>query len=478
MKKTRLIVVTVLAFSSLSNLSWPYQGDGTAENPFQISTVNDWLTLINTSADWNKSFVVTADLDFQGAVLTPIAPDTNPGSTGFQGTAFSGVLNGDNHTFQNFVIDQPSADYVGLFGQTSSAAAIRNLHIRSFVIKGRNYVGSLLGENQGSITLCSAEGFVQGQNYIGGLTGHNYYGLTNFCRTNSIFVKGTAYVGGLAGKNYSNAANPSNRYGAILFCHSTGQIEGLGIAGGLVGMNEGLIYNCWADTIIPASADGVKIGGLIGENYSIVRSCFAAGSVIAGVKSGGFIGTNFGLVANCYSTSSISGTSRIGGFIGHNTGPLSFCYSTGLVIGSQETGGLIGFCFYNNASSCFWDIQTSGQTISADGIGKTTAQMKTLSTFTSAGWDFTNETANGTDDIWRMCTDGVDYPRLNWERTRGDFACPDGVYLEDLTFINDRWLMSGCSSSNNFCGGADLNSSGLVDLADWAVFAQNWLREI
>jgi hypothetical protein len=41
--------------------------------------------------------------------------------------------------------------------------------------------------------------------------------------------------------------------------------------------------------------------------------------------------------------------------------------------------------------------------------------MKTLSTFTSAGWDFVGETANGTNDYWRMCVDGVDYPRLAWE---------------------------------------------------------------
>jgi hypothetical protein len=32
--------------------------------------------------------------------------------------------------------------------------------------------------------------------------------------------------------------------------------------------------------------------------------------------------------------------------------------------------------------------------------GKTTSEMQTASTFLEAGWDFVDETANGTDDIW------------------------------------------------------------------------------
>jgi len=65
-------------------------------------------------------------------------------------------------------------------------------------------------------------------------------------------------------------------------------------------------------------------------------------------------------------------------------------------------------------TSSFWDIQTSGQTISAGGTGKTTAEMKTRSTFTDAGWDFVGETENGTEDIWWIL-EGKDYPHLWWE---------------------------------------------------------------
>jgi len=102
--------------------------------------------------------------------------------------------------------------------------------------------------------------------------------------------------------------------------------------------------------------------------------------------------------------------------------------------------------------------------------------MQTQSTFTLAGWDFVGETANGTDDIWRMRCEGMNYPKLSWQiLSVSDFVCPDGVNIEDLSYYVGNWLMDNCSSDNNYCGGADLNSSGVVDLVDWAIFAENWL---
>jgi hypothetical protein len=50
-------------------------------------------------------------------------------------------------------------------------------------------------------------------------------------------------------------------------------------------------------------------------------------------------------------------------------------------------------------TSCFWDIETSRQTTSAKVMGKTTTEMQMASTFLDAGWDFIDETANGTGDI-------------------------------------------------------------------------------
>jgi hypothetical protein len=37
-------------------------------------------------------------------------------------------------------------------------------------------------------------------------------------------------------------------------------------------------------------------------------------------------------------------------------------------------------------------------------------------TFIAVGWDFIDETDNGTEDIW-LILEGQDYPRLWWELT-------------------------------------------------------------
>jgi hypothetical protein len=167
-------------------------------------------------------------------------------------------------------------------------------------------------------------------------------------------------------------------------------------------------------------------------------------------------------------------------------------------------------------------------------IGLTTTQMKIQSTFTNAGWDFVGETTNGTADIWRMCQDRTNYPRLTWALDAGgDWMCPDGVGVEDLdqlcscwieivqspldinnddaVNLNDYqtlsqyWLMSACGlcggaditgdgnvnvsdltimiekwllQENTDCRMTDLNADGKVDLADWARFAQHWLEQI
>ncbi|MBN1818833.1 MAG: hypothetical protein JW828_15835, partial [Sedimentisphaerales bacterium] len=192
-----------------------------------------------------------------------------------------------------------------------------------------------------------------------------------------------------------------------------------------------------------------------------------------------------GPITTCYAIGSVSGNRSVGGLVGSNySGPITTCYAAGSVICYFWAGGLVGSNF-GQLTTCFWDIQSSGKTHGVGNMnpdpsgvaGLDTAAMMTLSTFTDAEWDFTNETAKGTNDIWRMCSDGLDYPHLNWESIDGDFSCPDGVNAEDLNYYVGYWLTNNCTMDNNYCGGADLNLSGAVDLGDWAIFAANWLNQ-
>ena len=57
--------------------------------------------------------------------------------------------------------------------------------------------------------------------------------------------------------------------------------------------------------------------------------------------------------------------------------------------------------------------RTAGDGTQTTGTDKTAAEIETASTFLEAGWDFVDETTNGTDDIWWIL-EGQDYPRLWW----------------------------------------------------------------
>ena len=96
---------------------------------------------------------------------------------------------------------------------------------------------------------------------------------------------------------------------------------------------------------------------------------------------------------------------RVGGLVGRQAGStIDDSFSTGVVIGNTNVGGLAG---QNSGvvSNSFWDVETSGQAASAAGTGKTTAEMKELDTFLSAGWDIEARTT----DL------NTGYPYLAWQ---------------------------------------------------------------
>jgi hypothetical protein len=172
---------------------------------------------------------------------------------------------------------------------------------------------------------------------------------------------------------------------------------------------------------VNVSGTGSFVGALVGSNSdwhtqgAIVTQCYSSGTVSGRGDVGGLVGSNDGTVTQCYSTGTVSGVSFVGGLVGINYGAVTQCYSTGSVSGSSSVGGLVGVDGVDSVTTrSFWDIRTSGQTTSAGGMGKTTAEMQTAKTFLDAGWDFVGETKNGTADIWWIL-EGKDYPRLWWE---------------------------------------------------------------
>lgn len=452
MKQSAVVSIMMILFVLSSPVFAKYSGgSGTEADPYQIADVNDWNTLMATSADWSKYFILTSDINLSSLSLTPI---------GNSSINFTGIFDGKGYIIRNIYINLPSRDYIGLFGYVGNSGQIKNLGIEDANITGSYTVGVLVGSNAyGLISNCYSTGIVRGKEGVGGLVGGNSGSLTNCYSTVSVY--GTMDgVGGLAG----SSSNTHSR--GLTNCYATGPVNGEDDVGGLVGWNYSSIANCYAT----GSVHGRDyVGGLVGDSYGTYRSlsqltnCYATGTVNGtGDYVGGLIGVNSTSVTNCYSTGSISGTTYVGGFTGYNYDRYSIltnCYATGFVSGTIYVGGLAG---ENTGSiiSSFWNTETSGQSTSAGGTGKTTAEMKLRSTFTDAGWDFINETANGYADYWCMSLQ-FGYPVLNMNLYSGGSGIePDPWQIADA---NDwKQLMdASCHWGNFFILMEDIDLKGM-----------------
>jgi hypothetical protein len=191
--------------------------------------------------------------------------------------------------------------------------------------------------------------------------------------------------------------------------------------GGFVGTFNGNGHRITNFTIDSAGGGNIGLFGYVASG-GVIKNLGLENCIISGASglyytyTGSLAGYNAGMINQCYSTGTVSGSYYVGGLVGYNSGSIRQCYSTGQLSATGNTGykgGLLGYNYRRSGTvtACFWDILSSGQATSAGGIGKTTAQMKMLLTFISAGWDFVNETANGTEDIW-FIREGQEYPNM------------------------------------------------------------------
>ena len=312
--------------------------------------------------------------------------------------------------------------YVGGLVGSNFAGNITDCHTTCNVPAGSLSVGGLVGENLGTIEDCFATGNVgemKAPMVVGGLVGCNTGSIARCYATGNVF--GRDYeTGGLVGWNK----------GTITRCFSTGCVSGENGVGGLVGINRsegeqvGRIDDCYSTSQVSASLNDV--GGLVGANAGMISGCFSASQVSGKDRVGGLVGANdfisiMGTIINSYASGSVTGERLIGGLVGINPGTICQCYAMGRVSGLEDVGGCIGKNQSTDTSrttgvviACFWDQDTSGQIFSDGGSGKSSDHMQDPNTYLDAGWDFVDETENGTEDIWWIL-EGHDYPRLWWE---------------------------------------------------------------
>ena len=344
--------------------------------------IRDWNDLRAIDDNLGGTYVLMNHLDSSTAGYDELAGQTANGGEGWQpigdwADSFSGTFNGQSYEIRDLFIDRPAENYVGLFGAVDEGGVIEDVRLLNISVRGHEDVGGLIGWNEGVVTDCCLKGSVAGSSYVGGLVGDNWGGIvSDSCVEGS--VAGDHGVGGLLGWNE----------GIVNRCHFAGNVDG-----------------------------GVLIGGLIGNNWGGTVNCsHSEGSVSGHYYVGGLTGDNGdGHAIDCYSSANCAGTSWVGGLTGASSGAISNCYSSGTVSGIHNTGGLVG---WNDGTvgNCFWDIETSGTDQSDGGVGKTTAEMKNIATFSDAGWNIVAVAPDNNDTAytWNI-VNGETYPFLSWQ---------------------------------------------------------------
>ena len=416
---------------------------------------------------------------------------------------FNTTFDGNGHTIANLYIRWAEADHIGLFRAAGDDAVIRNLGLTGVRVSGRDWVGGLVGSNDGSISGSSVAGRVSGFNGIGGLAGFNS-GSVSSSHSSVPVVGRSDHVGGLVGSNSGGISDsyatgavsgrggnvgglvgviPDNSDGSISNSYATGNVAGDGDkVGGLVGSSgSGSVTDSHATGSVTGESDyvgglvgsgstitasyatgnvtgegsnvgglvgsggnisgshatgsvtgeGGNVGGLVGSSYSNISSSHATGNVTGeGSNVGGLVGSigqhysshsvsitasyatgsvtgkstvgglvgllyNYNSVTASYATSNVTGESNVGGLVGSGGGyyrsrySITASYAIGRVTGSSYVGGLVGDRSSDSVTDSYWDTQTTGQSESRGGVGKTTRELRTPTAATGiyANWN-------------------------------------------------------------------------------------------
>ncbi len=233
------------------------QGDGSLENPYQISSLTQLRQIANEPA---AHYLIVRDFNASGKEIAPIAN-------------FRGSLDGGNHCITGLTIVSPSSSWIGLFGYTAASsdatdgAAVRDLvllnpsmkvtsqHSRAGIIAGDGMHLTVDNVHIYNADIAVEDGF---DGALGAIAGK----LTNQSEISSSFVSGVSLeasdaetLGGLVGTMLTGSAVKASAF--------TGSLAGSENVGGIVGTlaKNGSVTDCHVDADIEARN---AVGGIVG----------------------------------------------------------------------------------------------------------------------------------------------------------------------------------------------------------------------
>ncbi|MDE6576594.1 MAG: hypothetical protein K2J82_07225 [Muribaculaceae bacterium] len=369
------------------------KGEGTEENPYLVSSPNDFETLTsNLQKDPDHGYGIyfkqteSISLAHKTAGVVGVAP--------FQGTYDGGghsIMSPEWKPYQQY----PDSG-VGLFSMLCNAT-VRNLTISGADFSGIAGRGGILaGSSKGNLILenLNIRGMIDGRgDYIGGVIGDVYGGVTV---SNVVVEAGTRIYGKVnySGGLFGSLQSTSNSSLKDIQCYA--DVDGAVYTGGMIGFMKGSAKLSAENITVDGSVAGKDyVGGVFGfiDNGEInTVTVGAAGNMIVnGAENvGGIAGymTNttlsdsqsFDFVKNSSGvlgvpapqgfkssySGKVAGKRNVGGLAGYarNSGILHISSSATVDCIGEQTGGIVGFVDDTDNTSRIEDCTFSGQFIS------------------------------------------------------------------------------------------------------------------
>ena len=319
MKKRLLSVLLTLSMvlTLLPSAAFAMEPDDQWAGYTAIDSQEDLEAIAN---NMSGKYYLTDDITLTGT-WTPLGHGSSGEYDNFDGTHFTGVLDGDGHTISGLNTGTDFQTYagVGLFAAVGQSGQIKNLTLNGANVYGRYWVGGFAGLNSGTIENCHlTDSTVAGHegsnprfdyNYvggsqIGGIAGWNQQnGTIASCSVTASSVLGNRYVGGVAGVN-----NGTIQQTFVRKCDDSNWIgtkyQKINSGNGSVAIR--LVYNHLLMNGNSYNTPYMYVGGLVGANQSAdgigrVENCYVVSTQLQAIDAfGELIGVNWGNVKNCY----------------------------------------------------------------------------------------------------------------------------------------------------------------------------------
>ena len=293
------------------------RGDGTEEEPYQISTKAHLMGLSELAArsmvigedegDWpgdytGAHFILTRNIDLGGMEWMPIGFYRDEADF-FSGevSPFEGYMHGNGKTVSNFRIYQPDWNMAGLFGAVKDSV-IEDITVKpGYVLTANENAGILAGSvSDSEIRNVSVSGSLKTQGTVGGIAAAVSEGtIIENCMADHVSMDSgeerETFVGGIAGTAAESfIIDCTVNAGSSL----NARIQGNGHVGGIVGFqNDTDIYNVHVMGTI-GGAGSQAIGGVTGKYASGKMKVARFEGIIASsgmgslAREGTFIGTH------------------------------------------------------------------------------------------------------------------------------------------------------------------------------------------